>query len=84
MASFLDFDRKFNDLGDRLLDMIFTGNPTLRENVVCKNPRECHQREVVLDVSYGHPREVARIIGEVCSWLSMDDNAGEIENLMLY
>ncbi len=85
LAAWADFDRKHINKGNQILDKAFEEDPFLRPLVACKSPKECHQREVLFQVSYETPKQVACVIAGLSSWLSRQDkNDNEIEDLIIY
>ena len=83
-AQAIDFDHRFRQKGNVLLDSIFSTEPDLRPLVSLKTPRECRLREVVFQVEYKSPDEFSNILLKIGDWLKEDSSPAELESLMLF
>lgn len=85
LAAWSDYDRKHINKGNQILDKALGDEPFLRPLVECKSQKECHQREVLFQVTYETPKQIACVIAGLSAWLSAQDkNENEIEDLIIY
>jgi hypothetical protein len=79
-----NFDKKYMERGDELLDSVFSDDPQLRSRIRVKSPRECKHREVVFSVDYDSSTELSQIIHKLCHWMKDEHSQSDLEGLMLF
>jgi hypothetical protein len=82
-AALAVMEEQFSEKASEILDEIFSPGTDIRNSTTLLSPRHCHDREILLSVSYTENETVGKVINRILAW-AKNGNIDKLRGLMLY